>query len=162
MSDSKRPGSYAQAYRDAVDQLAHIRDASAVDHIERIIEHARANNDEIAVVQWLLQLIRAASHFDRFDREIKAFHELMAIYRAGKGDGDLRRNLLWHFKWLLERITERHGPGALDIPARLYPLFLQSFLSTVAEFDASYNAEVEAAWRSALAPGFAVVSGGAR
>jgi hypothetical protein len=106
MSDSKRPGSYAQAYRDAVDQLAHIRDASAVDHIERIIEYARANRDEIAVVQWLLQLIRAASHFDRFDREIKAFHELMAIYRAGKGDGDLRRNLLWHFKWLLERITE--------------------------------------------------------
>ncbi len=40
MADPKRPGSYAQAYRDAVDQLAHIRDASAVDHIERIIEHA--------------------------------------------------------------------------------------------------------------------------
>ena len=63
---------------------------------------------------------------------------------------------------LLERITERHGPGDLKIPARLYPLFLQGFLATVAEFDPGYSAEVEAAWRSALAPGFAIVSGVAR
>ncbi len=60
-------------------------------------------------------MIRAASHFDRFDREIKAFHELMAIYRAGTGDGDLRRNLLWHFKWLLERIVEYVEVGAEQI-----------------------------------------------
>ena len=92
----------------------------------------------------------ANTSFERQDKLLQHGISLLLIYAKRPNPA------------LLERITERHGPGALDIPARLYPLFLQSFLSTVAEFDASYNAEVEAAWRSALAPGFAVVSGGAR
>lgn len=92
----------------------------------------------------------ADTSFERQDRLLQHGISLLLIYAKRPNPA------------LLERITERHGPGDLDIPARLYPLFLQGFLATVAEFDPGYSAEVEAAWRSALAPGFAIVSGGAR
>lgn len=92
----------------------------------------------------------ADTSFERQDRLLQHGISLLLIYAKRPNPA------------LLERITERHGPGDLKIPARLYPLFLQGFLATVAEFDPGYSAEVEAAWRSALAPGFAIVSGGAR
>ncbi len=92
----------------------------------------------------------ADTSFERQDRLLQHGISLLLIYARRPNPA------------LLERITERHGPRDLDIPARLYPLFLQSFLATVTEFDPGYSAEVEAAWRSALAPGFAIVSGSAR
>ncbi len=60
---------------------------------------------------------------------------------------------------LLERITERHGPGGLNIPDRLYPVFIESFLETVREYDPSFDTDHAAAWRAALAPGIAVMRG---
>ncbi len=91
----------------------------------------------------------AETSFERQDRLLQHGISLLLIYARRPNPS------------LLDRITARHGPADLNIPGRLYPLFLQSFLTTVEEFDAGYNAEVEAAWRSALAPGIAIVSGGA-
>lgn len=59
---------------------------------------------------------------------------------------------------LLQRIVERHGPDDLNIPARLYPHFVDSFLLTVRDHDPQYDPSVEAAWRAALAPGIAFMT----
>ena len=60
---------------------------------------------------------------------------------------------------LLARITERHGPGDLNIPDRLYPIFLESFPETVREYDPAYDTDHAAAWRAALAPGVEFMRG---
>lgn len=54
---------------------------------------------------------------------------------------------------LLARIAERHSAHDLDIPPGLYPHFVESLVLTVREFDDACTDEVEAAWRSAVAPG---------
>lgn len=54
---------------------------------------------------------------------------------------------------LLERIAERHGPGDLNIPAVMYPLFVDALLEAVRIHDPDCDAAVEEAWRASLAPG---------
>lgn len=54
---------------------------------------------------------------------------------------------------LLDRIAARHSHRALDVPPSLYPLFVESLLRAIREFDAHCTEEIEAAWRTALAPG---------
>lgn len=56
---------------------------------------------------------------------------------------------------LLERIAVRHGPGDLNIPADLYPRFVDALLEAVARHDPEYTPELAAAWRATLAPGIA-------
>jgi hemoglobin-like flavoprotein len=61
--------------------------------------------------------------------------------------------------YLLNRLVERHGPADLNIPARLYPVFLESLLATVKEYDSACDPAVLEAWRSALKPGIALMTG---
>ena len=60
---------------------------------------------------------------------------------------------------LLNRLVERHGPEGLNIPARLYPVFLDSLIATVKEFDDSCDETVLDAWRATLAPGIELMRG---
>jgi hemoglobin-like flavoprotein len=60
---------------------------------------------------------------------------------------------------LLGRLVERHGPRGLAIPARLYPVFLDSLLATVKQFDAECDESVLEAWRATLAPGIELMRG---
>lgn len=60
---------------------------------------------------------------------------------------------------LLGRLVERHGTRGLAIPARLYPVFLDSLLATVQEFDSQCDAAVLEAWRVTLAPGIELMRG---
>lgn len=60
---------------------------------------------------------------------------------------------------LLTRITERHGPKGLGIPARLYPKFTSSFLATVKQTDPNCDQATLDAWEAALKPGIAFISG---
>jgi hemoglobin-like flavoprotein len=60
---------------------------------------------------------------------------------------------------LLNRLVERHGPGDLNIPARLYPVFLESLLATVQQHDPSCDSATLEAWRATLAPGIALMTG---
>jgi len=61
---------------------------------------------------------------------------------------------------MLQRIRDEHGPAGHNIPAALYPPFLEAFLATVRAHDADCDATVEAAWRESLAPGVAFVAQG--
>ncbi len=56
---------------------------------------------------------------------------------------------------LIDRIAARHGPSDVDAPPTMYPLFLDTLLATVKEFDTQCSPDVERAWRQALAPGLA-------
>lgn len=60
---------------------------------------------------------------------------------------------------LLGRLVERHGPGGLNIPSRFYPVFLESLIVTVKEFDGSCDESVVDAWRATLAPGIELMRG---
>lgn len=60
---------------------------------------------------------------------------------------------------LLNRLVERHGPSDLNIPARLFPVFLDSLLDTVKQFDPDCDAATLEAWRVTLAPGIALMMG---
>ncbi len=53
----------------------------------------------------------------------------------------------------MEVLARVHGPKAHNIPPKLYELWLDSLLQTVAELDPGFNREVELAWRLTLAPG---------
>jgi hemoglobin-like flavoprotein len=87
------------------------------------------------------------TRFDRQDKLLQHGVALLLIYAKRPNPA------------LLERIAERHGPGDLNIPARLYAPFVESFIATVREFDGTCDDAVEAAWRAALAPGVACVRG---
>ncbi len=58
-------------------------------------------------------------------------------------------------KHLLRRVAERHSRADLDIDPSLYPAFVDSLIETSKEFDPQFTADVERAWREALAPGIA-------
>ena len=89
----------------------------------------------------------AETRFDRQDKLLQHGVALLLIYAKRPNPG------------LLERIAERHGTGDLNIPARLYSPFVESFIATVRQFDTACDDAIEAAWRAALAPGIACVKG---
>lgn len=52
----------------------------------------------------------------------------------------------------ITRVAAAHAKSRADIPENLYEMWLDSLLATVSEFDPEFDLEIEAAWRSALAP----------
>jgi hemoglobin-like flavoprotein len=56
---------------------------------------------------------------------------------------------------ILERIAGRHGRAEVNVPADMYPLWVDSLVDTVREYDARCSPAVEQAWRQAVAPGIA-------
>jgi hemoglobin-like flavoprotein len=54
---------------------------------------------------------------------------------------------------LLDRIAARHSTQALNVAPTMYVLFVDSLLGTVREHDPRCTAEIEGAWREAIAPG---------
>ncbi len=56
---------------------------------------------------------------------------------------------------ILDRIAVRHGSRQVNVPADMYPLWVDSLVATVREYDARCTPAVEEAWRQAVAPGVA-------
>ncbi len=85
-----------------------------------------------------------------FTRQIKLLqHSIGLLFIYAK-----RRN-----PSILERIAARHGRADVDVAPDLYPFFVESLVATVKEFDPHYGAEVDQAWRMAIAPGIEFMSG---
>lgn len=81
-----------------------------------------------------------------FERQHKLLHHaigLLLIYPKHQGD-ELN---------LLSRIARRHGRKDLNIPAEMYPPFVDSLIVTVKQCDPTFTPELEAAWRRILAVG---------
>lgn len=56
---------------------------------------------------------------------------------------------------ILDRIAGRHARTQVNVPADMYPLWVESLVATVREYDARCSPAVEEAWRQAVAPGIA-------
>lgn len=83
------------------------------------------------------------TNFSRQKRVLKSSLYLLIFATEGKPEGVAHLN----------RMTELHGPGQLNIPAYMYDLWMESLLKAVAEFDIAFGPRVEKAWRSMLASG---------
>ena len=56
---------------------------------------------------------------------------------------------------LLTRLAERHSRRDLDVHPSLYPLFVNSLVATVKQYDPEFTPEIEDAWRTTVAQGIA-------
>jgi len=54
---------------------------------------------------------------------------------------------------LLERLAAKHSAKSMNVPPRMYVLFVDSLLDAIREFDERCDGDVESAWRDALRPG---------
>lgn len=54
---------------------------------------------------------------------------------------------------ILARVAERHSRRDLNVPATLYPLFVESLITTVKEYDPAFSPEIADAWRHTVAKG---------
>ncbi len=53
----------------------------------------------------------------------------------------------------LKKLAVSHSKSQIDVAPALYDLWLESLITTVAEFDPDYDKKVELAWKVILAPG---------
>jgi hemoglobin-like flavoprotein len=53
---------------------------------------------------------------------------------------------------LVSRLAEHHSRRDLDIPPRLYPLFIDSLMATMRHYDTEFTPAIEKAWRATLGP----------
>ncbi len=54
---------------------------------------------------------------------------------------------------ILARIAERHSRRDLNVRPSFYPLFVDSLIATVKQYDPAFSPEIEAAWRKTVAQG---------
>ena len=79
--------------------------------------------------------------FERQERLVKHGIGLLLIYAKRNNSA------------LLKRVAKRHSRQHLDVEPSLYPLFVDSLIKAVKLHDPSYDSDVGAAWRAAVAPG---------
>lgn len=85
-----------------------------------------------------------------FERQRELFlHGVFALidYARGSVTGQLA----------VRRLAKMHGPGELDIPLRLYDLWVQTLLETLSDRDPEWSPKLAAAWRAVLQPGVDVL-----
>ena len=71
----------------------------------------------------------------------KSFYSLLVFYATNNADD------------YIEQIAKRHDRAHKNIPPDLYDLWLDKLIETVAEYDPSYDIDVELAWRLVLSTG---------
>jgi hypothetical protein len=57
----------------------------------------------------------------------------------------------------MHQIATFHGTGELNIPLRMFDLWMDGLIATVRERDTRFNMQIETAWRVCLAPGIAFI-----
>ncbi len=86
--------------------LEHLRGAALLGAVEGIVALCEAHGDADAANAYRENLLRLASELDATEVELKAFDGLRRAYRADPADAELRRAVLWYFKWIMERLPE--------------------------------------------------------
>jgi hemoglobin-like flavoprotein len=81
--------------------------------------------------------------FERQTILLKISLYMMMLAAMGKSEANVH----------LERIAEVHSRKGHDIRPELYDLWLDCLVRTVEEFDPSFSANTERAWRNMMAPG---------
>ena len=107
---------------------------------ERFYERFTASSEEV-------RHFFRNTDMQRQRRLIAASFYLVMLAMDGQPEGKLH----------LERMGELHGPGAQDIPAHLYDVWLTCLIQTVQECDPQFSSEVERVWRRVMEGGIRVL-----
>ena len=125
--------------------------------------------DTIQLVEESYHRCQSEAFFQAFYQRLLTSHESFPAMFVGT-DFQRQNKLLQHGIGLLfiyakranpailERIATRHSHGDLDIAPDLYVHFVESLVGTVKLFDAQFTADLDAAWRKAIAPGIAFMA----
>lgn len=76
----------------------------------KVEQTAKLQTAELAI-EWLKMLMREAWKASRIEFTLRAFGELRRIYETDPRYADLRDDLLWYFKWLVEELPEYAEPS---------------------------------------------------
>ena len=87
------------------------------------------------------------TEFPRQTRVLADSLYIMAVASESKDDA-----IAWKE---LDRLAERHSRSGLDIRPDLYESWLECLIKAAAAYDPDFSPEIEATWRSSLAPGIA-------
>jgi hemoglobin-like flavoprotein len=93
-----------------------------------------------------------AAKFRRTDfsrQKLMLRESLLAMLLFNLGSGESRAEL--------ERLGERHSRRGVDIPPRLYDLWLDALCEAVAEHDPEFAPELADQWRTAMVPGIQLI-----
>lgn len=53
----------------------------------------------------------------------------------------------------INRLSEKHNRSNMDVPADLYPIWVDCFIQAVSEMDPRFSPDLETQWRKTLKPG---------
>jgi hypothetical protein len=134
---------------DEMDQQARkLRGDAQLKKIVDIIELARANDDADAIAEYAKVLVESAWQAGRIHFELRGFGELKNLYTHNPKFADLRPEVLWYYKWIVE-----HLPEYVDVPQEQ----IESTLSAMEDFYRSENEGLRPVyalrWRIAAAMG---------
>src|SRR5580704_10425690 len=71
-----------------------------------LAEQASAPERGEEKVEWLKLLLRTASKEARVDYTLRAFSAMRKMYEMDASYVELRKDILWYFKWLVEELPE--------------------------------------------------------
>lgn len=77
-----------------------------LDAIWALAEQSGQSDSADISIRWLRTLMREAWKQSRIDFTLRAFGELRRIYEQDPRYADLRKNIVWYFKWLVEELPE--------------------------------------------------------
>ena len=108
--DALQQGTAMPDYHEELDRraaaLRHLRGAELLDAVEGIVALCEEHADADAAIAWRVDLLRLASDLDATERELKAFDALRRTYQSDPAYADLRAQVLWYYKWIMERLPE--------------------------------------------------------
>src|SRR4051812_29810803 len=106
----------AEPYHDIlkrmVERLRTLRGETLLAEIHAVVQTARAHDDGDTAAEFAKHLINASSDEGRLDYEMIGFGQLKDLYQHDARYADLRRDILWYYKWITE-----HLPEYVEVPA---------------------------------------------
>ena len=97
---------YYSQLEQLISSLEHCEGEALLKRMCDIIDLSKAQSDTDATAEFAKHLIQASNHFGRFDYEMRAFGELRLLYKQYERLADLRKDVIWYYKWIAERVPE--------------------------------------------------------
>ena len=116
------------------------------ERVKRITKHGKSFFD-VFYDNFIATSDIVAEHFRDTDmqrqREMleKSFYSLFIFYATNNAND------------YLDKIAKMHGASALNIPPKMYDIWMECLIDTVREFDPEFNDDIELSWRVVLSSG---------
>lgn len=114
-SGSAGDRAYYHQLQAAINALERMHGAEALDGLVRVLQLARQQKDWDTLAEYAMHLVRAGSHYGRFDLELQGLGEIHRLYEADGRYADLRDQVILGFKWIAERVPEHVEISRADV-----------------------------------------------